>query len=89
LLKRFFANTWGHWRTVSVLENGDTMGERIGQIGRIDTDFLGRVRLESVKNQKKIRVNPPNPPNPFSHSISIFQNRNYAPMCLQKYKPQK
>jgi hypothetical protein len=57
---------------ISVLEKRDTMGERIGRIGRIDTDFLGRVRLESVKSKKKIRVNPPDPPHPFSHCITTF-----------------
>jgi hypothetical protein len=28
------------------------MGERIGQIGRIDNGFFGRVCLESAKNKK-------------------------------------
>jgi hypothetical protein len=38
---------------VSHLENGDTMGERIGRIGQIETDFLGCVGLKSVNNPTK------------------------------------
>jgi hypothetical protein len=30
------------------------------------------VCLESVNNPKKIRFNPPDPPNPFSHRITLF-----------------
>jgi hypothetical protein len=39
---------------ISALESGDTMGERIGRIGRIRTDFFG-VQLPEfqAKNQKK------------------------------------
>jgi hypothetical protein len=54
------------------------MGERIRRIGRIQTDFLGCVRLKSVNNPQKIRLDPPNPPNPFSHRISTFQSGNYG-----------
>jgi predicted DNA-binding ribbon-helix-helix protein len=39
--------------TIFVLENADTMGERMERIGRMDTDFLRCVCLEFVKNQKK------------------------------------
>jgi hypothetical protein len=45
----------------------DTMGERIG---RIRTDFLV-VRVLGIREKiKKIRINPPDPPNPFSHCIT-------------------
>jgi hypothetical protein len=50
------------------------MGERIGRIGRIQTDFLNPNAQISSKKSKEIRVNPPNPPNPFSHRITISQN---------------
>jgi hypothetical protein len=61
------------------LEEGDTMGERIGRIGRIQTDFgdlNARISSKKIKKIKKIRFNLPNPPNPFSHRIGIFQMRN-------------
>jgi hypothetical protein len=65
--------------TVSnILEGGDTMGERIGRIGRIRTDFLDSNARISSKNQKKIRSYPPDPPNPFSHRISTFQSAETA-----------
>jgi hypothetical protein len=35
------------------LENGDTMGERIGRIGRIDTDFSLTHVLEIREKSKK------------------------------------
>jgi hypothetical protein len=51
----------------------DTMGERIGRIGRIETDFfLIFSRIPSTCTHEKIRFNPPNPPNPFSHRITPF-----------------
>jgi hypothetical protein len=62
--------------TIFALENDDTMGERIGRIGRIDTDFYGARMLGIREKSKKIRVNPPDPPNPFSHRIIIFQSIN-------------
>jgi hypothetical protein len=61
---------------ISVLENADTMGERIGRIGRIYTDFLGTNARILSKKVKKIRFNLPNPPNPFSHCITFFQSGN-------------
>jgi hypothetical protein len=45
------------------------MGERIGRIGRIDTDFFVLLGFRTVV-PKKIRANPPDPPNPFSHRIA-------------------
>jgi hypothetical protein len=58
---------------ISALEGGDTMGERMGRIGRIETDFfLIFSRIPSTRTTKKIRSYPPNPPNPFSHRISTF-----------------
>jgi hypothetical protein len=48
------------------------MGERIGRIRRICTDFFLNECLKSEQKIKKIRVNPLNPPNPFSHCIGIF-----------------
>jgi hypothetical protein len=54
------------------------MGERIGRIGRIDTDFLGVHVLEIREKSKKIRFNLPNPPNPFSHRITKPPNAKYS-----------
>jgi hypothetical protein len=51
--------------------NFDTMGERIRRIGRIDTDFLFFFTDFKQMLKIKIRINPLNPPNPFSHSITI------------------
>jgi hypothetical protein len=51
------------------------MGERIGRIGRIRTDFFWIQLYGFQANKKKIRSDLPNPPNPFSHRISIFQNK--------------
>jgi hypothetical protein len=65
-----------HHSSVSHLENRDTIGERIGRIGQIETDFLDPNARISSKKSKKIRSDPPDPPNPFSHCISIFQMRN-------------
>jgi hypothetical protein len=68
------------------------MGERIGRIGRIDTDFFWmRVLCHSVGNQrflrndKKIRVNPPDPPNPFSHRITILHLK-YNRFAQSRYR---
>jgi hypothetical protein len=49
----------------------DTMGERIG---RIETNFSCHSvgifsRIPSTRTTEKIRFNPPDPPNPFSHCI--------------------
>jgi hypothetical protein len=49
------------------------MGERIGRIGQIETDFSDPNARISSKKSKKIRSDPPDP---FSHRISIFQMRN-------------
>jgi hypothetical protein len=49
----------------------------MGRIGRIRTDFFFIFsRILSTHTPEKIRLNPPDPPNPFSHRISIFQNKN-------------
>jgi hypothetical protein len=47
------------------------MGERIGRIGQIETDFLDPNARISSKKSKKIRSDPPDPPNPFSHRITL------------------
>jgi hypothetical protein len=47
------------------------MGERIRRIGQIGTDFLNPNARILSKKSKKIRFNLPNPPNPFSHSITF------------------
>jgi hypothetical protein len=40
---------------ISHLENGDTMGERIGRIGQIETDFFYRnARTVSKKSKKSV-----------------------------------
>jgi hypothetical protein len=52
-LKRCFGNI-----AISVLKNGDTMGERMERIGQIDTDFFVTLVQYQAKNQK-IRVNLP------------------------------
>jgi hypothetical protein len=48
---------------VSHLENRDTMGERMGRIGRIQTDFLDpNARISSKKIKKKsVRIRPIRP----------------------------
>jgi hypothetical protein len=51
------------------------MGERIG---RIRTDFFGVRALEIRQKSKKIRFNPPDPPNPFSHRITKPPNEKYS-----------
>jgi hypothetical protein len=43
------------------------MGERMERVGRIRTGFWGA-------ESKKIRSDPPDPPNPFSHCIAFFQS---------------
>jgi hypothetical protein len=50
------------------------MGERIGRIGRIYTDFSLEQMFKIGAKSQKIRLNLPNPPNPFSHCITRFQN---------------
>jgi hypothetical protein len=53
------------------------MGERMGRIGQIDTDFFLFFLLEFWnKSSKKeiIRINPPNPFHPFSHRITKYHN---------------
>jgi hypothetical protein len=49
------------------------MGERMGRIGQIDTDFFLLKSSDFKQKIKKIRINLPDPPHPFSHCISIFQ----------------
>jgi hypothetical protein len=49
--------------------NADTMGERIRRI--FPCHSVGIFRF--LRNdKKKSRVNPPNPPNPFSHRITTY-----------------
>jgi hypothetical protein len=45
------------------------MGERIG---RIETDFWELYSQNPSKKTRKIRLNPPDPPNPFSHCITTL-----------------
>ncbi len=83
------------------LESGDTMGERIGRIRQIQTDFLGYECPNFKQKIKKIRSYPPDPPNPFSHCITksscakysylLFKNQIiysfFPPFCLSnRYK---
>jgi hypothetical protein len=47
------------------------MGERMGRIGQIETDFfLIFSRIPNTRTNEKIRSDPPDPPNPFSHRIT-------------------
>jgi hypothetical protein len=64
------------YTAISALEKSDTMEERIGRIEQIQTDFFTQMHEFQAKKSKKIRFNPPDPPNPFSHCIGIFQNGN-------------
>jgi hypothetical protein len=57
----------------------DTMGERIGRIGRIETDFFGMRVLGIRQKIKEIRSYPPDPPNPFSHCITVSQTYIFFP----------
>jgi hypothetical protein len=60
-----------HIPAVSHLEKGDTMGERMGRIGQIETDFLDpNTRISS----KKIKKNP-------------FGSARSAPSVLPSYLP--
>jgi hypothetical protein len=53
------------------MEHCDTMGERIGRIWQIRTDFGDALHGFQAKKAKKIRFNLPNPPNPFFHCITL------------------
>ena len=83
----FRISEWG----IRILENCDTMGERMGRIGRICTDFFEFIFKIQAK-LKKIRTNPPDPPHPFSHSITIlfhtphspFRNQLMSVSCLRR-----
>jgi hypothetical protein len=44
----------------------------MGRIGQINTDFFYFLLDHLIEIAKKIRVNLPNPPHPFSHSITII-----------------
>jgi hypothetical protein len=52
------------------------MGERMGRIGQMNTDFLVLRSILIHVQKKKIRVNQPNPPNPFSHRITIVSQHS-------------
>jgi hypothetical protein len=57
-----------------MMKGCDTMEERIGRIGRIDTDFLDPFQFNIQAKNKKIRINPPNP---FFHRIIKQYNAKY------------
>jgi hypothetical protein len=58
-------------------KKSDTMEERIGRIRQIETDFFfTQMHGFLSKKSKKIRLDPLNPPNPFSHCIAFFQSGN-------------
>jgi hypothetical protein len=73
------------------MANCDTMGERMGRIGQIQTDFSCHSACHSegiLKRTKdsfgmtcgmtrKIRLNLLNPPYPFSHCITIYKQGNF------------
>jgi hypothetical protein len=52
------------------------MGERIGRIGRIQTDFFYFFTDSKHTHPKKIRSYPPDPPNPFSHRITTVSQHS-------------
>jgi hypothetical protein len=52
------------------------MGEWMGRIGRMETDFFDFELKFQAKIKKKIRFYPPNPPHPFSHCIGNFPIKN-------------
>jgi hypothetical protein len=62
------------------------MGERIGRIGRIGTDFFGIIYEFQAHASKKIRLDPPDLPNPFSHSITKRPNAQYMYVDAKKEK---
>jgi hypothetical protein len=48
----------------------------LGGFGRLKRIFLLKMHEFQAKKSKKIRLYPPDPPNPFFHRISIFQSGN-------------
>jgi hypothetical protein len=68
------------WKMEILWENG--LGGS-GGFKRISFDYLLEIR---AFGSQKIRLNPPDPPNPFSHSISIFQSRNCCSSLKFKLK---
>jgi hypothetical protein len=61
----------------------DTMGERIGRIGQIETDFFCKFGSISKQKNKKIRLYPPDPLNPFSHCITKASCAKYSSIILE------
>jgi hypothetical protein len=67
------------------------MGERIGRIGRIETDFSCHSvgifsRIPSTRTAEKIRLDPPDPPNPFSHCIPKSSDAPYRLTQVVRYR---
>jgi hypothetical protein len=66
------------------------MGERIGRIGQMETDFsLMRMLEIREKSKKEIRFHPPDPPNPFSHLYHFFPKRKWLFEKFTRFKPLK
>jgi hypothetical protein len=68
---------------VAAWEKRGTMGERIGRIGQIETDFFvgacaWNPRKDSYGMTRKIRSDLPNPLNPFSHCITKPPDAKYS-----------
>jgi hypothetical protein len=62
--------------TISVLEKAIQWENGLSGLGRLKQIFLSKCTNFQAKKSKKIRFNLPNPPNPFSHCIGIFQSGN-------------
>jgi hypothetical protein len=81
----FHKNSTFKLSAVSALEKSDTMGERIGRIERIQTDFLDpNARISSPKIKKKsVRIRPIRPIR--SPIVSLFSKAKAA-VKLSKIK---
>jgi hypothetical protein len=66
------------WKMPIQWENG------LGGFGGLKRIFFNFFCLKFVHCVKKIRLDPLNPPNPFSHCIAFFQSGNCCPYVFSK-----